>query len=311
MPIKIDNALPAHLLLENENIFVMTEERALSQDIRPLEIVILNLMPTKITTETQFLRLLSNSPLQVNIELLQTATHQSKHTAAEHMLKFYRTLDEIKDNRYDGMIVTGAPVEMLEYEDVDYWSELCSIFDWAASHVYSVFHVCWGAQAALYHKYGIQKHVLPAKMFGVFEHTPMDLKHPLLRGFDDTFYSPHSRHTEIRVSDIANEPDLSVLAHSDIAGVHLVADKACRNFYAFGHCEYDGNTLALEYFRDKGKGLDIAVPYNYFPNDDPTQPPLIRWRGAGSLLFTNWLNYFVYQRTPYDLSTLKGVDDEL
>ncbi len=306
MPIRIDNALPAHRLLENENIFVMTEDRALSQDIRPLEIVILNLMPTKIATETQFLRLLSNSPLQVNVELLQTATHQSTHISAEHMLKFYKTLDDVKDNRYDGMIVTGAPVEMLEYEDVDYWPELCRIFDWASTHVYSVFHVCWGAQAGLYYRYGIKKYVLPEKKFGVFEHTPMDLKHPLLRGFDDTFYSPHSRHTEVRASDIANEPDLSVLAYSELAGVHLVADAACRNFYAFGHCEYDSNTLALEYFRDKSKGMDIAVPYNYFPDDDPTKPPLIRWRGAGSLLFSNWLNYFVYQRTPYDLSTLQG-----
>lgn len=304
MPIKIDNELPAWQLLENENIFLMSEQRARNQDIRPLEILILNLMPTKITTETQFLRLLSNTPLQVNVELLQTATHKAKHTPKEHMLKFYKTFDDIKDRRFDGMIVTGAPVELLEYEQVDYWQELCQIFDWAKSHVYSVFHVCWGAQAGLYYRYGIQKHTLPKKVFGVFEHTPLDLKHPLLRGFDDTFFAPHSRHTEISAADITNEPDLTLLAYSEKAGIHLVADRACRNFYCFGHCEYDNNTLALEYFRDRNKGLPIEVPYNYFPNNDPEKPPLIRWRGAGSLLYSNWLNYFVYQRTPYDLSTL-------
>ncbi len=304
MPIRIDNELPARQLLENENVFIMTEDRAVSQDIRPLEILILNLMPTKIVTESQFLRILSNSPLQVNVELLQTATHRSKHTPREHMLKFYKTFDDIKDSRFDGMIVTGAPVEFMEYEDVDYWQELKKIFKWAETHVYSTFHVCWGAQAGLYYKYGIPKRTLPKKVFGVYEHIPLDLKHPLLRGFDDTFYAPHSRHTEVMAADITAEKDLSILAYSEKAGVHIVADKACRNFYCFGHCEYDGNTLALEYFRDKNKGLDIDVPYNYFPDDDPSKPPLIRWRAAGSLLYTNWLNYFVYQRTPYDLSNL-------
>lgn len=304
MPIKIDDELPAKRLLENENIFVMTENRAVTQDIRPLEILLLNLMPTKVATETQFLRLLSNSPVQVNVELLQTATHRATHTSAEHMLKFYKVFDDIRGRRFDGMIVTGAPLEHLPYEDVDYWQELCTILDWAQTHVYSVFHVCWGAQAALYRRYGIRKRMLPAKIFGVFEHTPLDLKHPLLRGFDDTFYAPHSRHTEIAAADIANENDLQILAFSEKAGIHLIADRACRNFYCFGHCEYDSNTLALEYFRDKNKGLDIAVPYHYFPDDDPTRPPLVTWRGAGSLMYGNWLNYFVYQRTPYDLSTL-------
>lgn len=304
MPIQIDNALPAKQLLESENIFIMTEDRAHSQDIRPLEILILNLMPTKIATETQFLRLLSNSPLQVNVELLQTATHKATHTSEEHMLKFYKTFDDIKNSRFDGMIVTGAPVENLSFEDVDYWDELCEILEWAETHIYSVFHVCWGAQAALYRRYGIQKRILPEKIFGVFEHKALDLKHPLLRGFDDTFFAPHSRHTESISDEIANQKDLSILAYSDMAGIHLVSDKQCRNFYCFGHCEYDSNTLALEYFRDKNKGLSIKIPYNYFPNDDSDLPPLIRWRGAGSLLYTNWLNYFVYQRTPYDLSTL-------
>lgn len=304
MPIQIDNALPAKQLLENENIFIMTEDRAHSQDIRPLEILILNLMPTKIATETQFLRLLSNSPIQVNIELLQTATHTATHTSAEHMLKFYKTFDDIKDSRFDGMIITGAPVENLDFEQVDYWEELCTILDWAETHVYSVFYVCWGAQAALYHKYGIGKRILPKKVFGVFEHKPLDLKHPLLRGFDDTFFAPHSRHTESIPTQVAAQKDLRIIALSRDAGIHLISDKDCRHFYCFGHCEYDSNTLALEYFRDKNKGLPIDVPFNYFPNDDPSKPPLIKWRGAGSLLYANWLNYFVYQRTPYDLSTL-------
>lgn len=304
MPIRIDDALPAKRLLENENIFVMPEDRAMTQDIRPLEILILNLMPTKVATETQFLRLLSNSPLQVNVELLQTATHKARHTPEEHMLKFYKTFDDIRRRRFDGMIITGAPVEQMEYEDVDYWQELCEILDWAQTHVYSVFHVCWGAQAALYHRYGIRKRLLPTKIFGVFEHYPLDLKHPLLRGFDETFFAPHSRHTEVIPTDVTAREDLKILAYSEKAGIHLIADRACRNFYCFGHCEYDNNTLALEYFRDKNKGLDISVPYHYFPNDDPSRPPLTTWRGAGSLMYSNWLNYFVYQRTPYDLSTL-------
>ncbi|NMP37189.1 MAG: homoserine O-succinyltransferase [Clostridiales bacterium] len=304
MPIKIDNQLPARTTLELENIFVMPESRAAAQDIRPLKILILNLMPTKIETETQFLRLLSNSPLQLDIELLQTATHIAKHTSREHMLKFYKVFDDVKNERFDGMIITGAPVEHLDFEEVDYWQELTEIFEWTKKNVYSTFHICWGAQAALYYHYGIPKYDLPEKMFGVFPHQPLDLLHPLLRGFDDVFYVPHSRRTEIRRSDIARVKDLQILSYSDIAGVHLISDMECRNFFATGHSEYDVDTLAKEYFRDKGKGIDIKLPYNYFPEDDPLRTPYMTWRGSASLLFSNWLNYFVYQRTPYDLNTL-------
>ncbi len=304
MPIKIANQLPAHETLERENIFVMTEDRASTQDIRPLRILLLNLMPTKIETETQFLRLLSNSPLQVEIELLQTSSHISRNTSAEHMLKFYKTFDQVRDEKYDGMIITGAPVEQMDFEQVDYWQELCEIMAWSETHVYSTFHVCWGAQAGLYYRYGVPKYPLEEKIFGVFPHRPLDLLHPLLRGFDDVFYVPHSRHTETRRSDIALVKDLQILSYSEMAGVHLISDMDCRNFYATGHSEYDRDTLAREYFRDVEKGLPIKIPYGYFPDDDPAKTPVIRWRGAGSLLFTNWLNYFVYQRTPYDLSTL-------
>ena len=304
MPIKIADQLPAQRTLESENIFVMTEERASMQDIRPLRILLLNLMPTKIETETQFLRLLSNTPLQVEIELLQTSTHKSKNTSEEHMIKFYKTFDEIRDQRFDGMIITGAPVEQMAFEDVDYWPELCEIMAWSKKNVYSTFHVCWGAQAGLYYHYGVPKHPLPAKMFGVFPHRPLDLFHPLMRGMDDIFYVPHSRHTETRAGDIALVKDLQILSYSDISGVHLISDMECRNFYATGHSEYDRDTLAREYFRDRDKGLPIRVPYNYFTDDDPTKPVLMKWHGTGSLLFSNWLNYFVYQRTPYDLSTL-------
>lgn len=304
MPIKIDSNLPARKSLESENIFVMTNERAISQDIRPLKILILNLMPTKITTETQLLRLLGNTPIQVEIELLQTATHQSTHTSAEHMLAFYKTFDEIRHNRYDGMVITGAPVEKLEFEDVDYWDELCEIFDWADKNVYSSFHICWGAQAALYHRYGLPKHMMDKKVFGVFRHKALDLYHPLLRGFDEEFNVPHSRHTEVRASDIAKVKDLQIISYSKESGVHLISDMNCRNFYSLGHSEYDRETLAKEYFRDRDAGLPIEVPVNYFPDDDPTKEPIVTWRGAGSLLFANWLNYFVYQRTPYDLANL-------
>ena len=304
MPIKIDGNLPARSSLESENIFVMTNERAMTQDIRPLKILILNLMPTKIETETQILRLLSNTPIQVEVELLQTATHKATHVSSEHMLAFYKTFDDIKHKKYDGMIVTGAPVEKLEFEEVDYWDELCTIFDWADKNVYSTFHICWGAQAGLYHRYGLKKHKLDKKMFGVFKHRALDLFHPLLRGFDEEFYVPHSRHTEVRIDEIALIKDLQVLAYSSKAGIHLLSDMQCRNFYACGHAEYDRDTLAREYFRDVNAGLEIEVPENYFPDDDPEKVPVIRWRGAGSLLFSNWLNYFVYQRTPYDLSTM-------
>lgn len=304
MPIKIANELPAHHALESENIFVMTEDRAMKQDIRPLNILILNLMPTKIETETQLLRLLSNSPLQVEVELLQVKSHKSKNTSEEHMLKFYKTFDEICHKKYDGLIVTGAPVENLEFEQVDYWEELCGIFEWSKKNVYSTFHICWGAQAALYYHYGVPKYPLEEKLFGVFPHKCLDAFHPLMRGIDEDFFVPHSRHTENRRSDIALVKDLQILSYSELAGVHLVSDMDCRNFFATGHSEYDRETLAKEYFRDVNKGLDIKVPYNYFPNDNPSMMPKMNWRGTANLLFTNWLNYFVYQKTPYDLSTL-------
>ena len=304
MPIKIDSNLPAHKLLENENVFVMTEERAVSQDIRPLKILILNLMPTKIETETQLLRLLSNSPIQVEAELLQTATHEVKNVSKEHMFKFYKTFNEIKDERFDGMVVTGAPVENMEFEQVDYWDELCQIFEWSKTNVYSSFFICWGAQAALYYKYGLRKYRLDRKMFGVFEHVSLDNFHPLMRGLDDKFWVPHSRHTEVRRGDIALIKDLQILSYSEKAGVHLLSDMECRNFFSTGHSEYDRDTLAKEYFRDAEKGLDIDLPENYFPDNDPAKTPEVKWRGAANIIFSNWLNYFVYQRTPYDLSTL-------
>ncbi|MDR1628827.1 MAG: homoserine O-succinyltransferase [Oscillospiraceae bacterium] len=304
MPIKVDNALPARALLEKENVFVMTEDRAMHQDIRPLKILLLNLMPTKIETETQLLRLLGNSPLQVDIELMHMATHQSRNTSAEHLLKFYKTFEDIKNEKFDGMIVTGAPVEHLPFEEVDYWPELCSVFEWAKTNVYSTFNICWGAQASLYFHYGVQKYNLNEKMFGVFEHRSLDTLHPLMRCLDEVFYIPHSRHTDIHMEDIAKVHDLQVLSYSDAAGIYLLSDMACRNFFATGHAEYDADTLAKEYFRDKNKRLPIAVPCNYFPDDDPEKTPLVRWRSAATLLFTNWLNYFVYQQTPYDLSQL-------
>lgn len=304
MPIKIDSNLPARKLLENENVFVMTEERAVSQDIRPLKILILNLMPTKIETETQLLRLLSNSPIQIEAELLQTATHEVKNVSKEHMFKFYKTFDEIKDERFDGMVVTGAPVENMEFEQVDYWDELCRIFEWSKTNVYSSFFICWGAQAALYYKYGLRKYRLDRKMFGVFDHVSLDNFHPLMRGLDDKFWVPHSRHTEVRRGDIALIKDLQILSYSEKAGVHLLSDMECRNFFSTGHSEYDRDTLAKEYFRDAEKGLDIDLPENYFPDNDPAKTPEVKWRGAANIIFSNWLNYFVYQRTPYDLSTL-------
>lgn len=304
MPIKISNELPAHKSLELENIFVMTESRAIKQDIRPLKILILNLMPTKIETETQLLRLLSNSPLQIEIDLLQLKSHKAKNTSEEHMLKFYKTFDEVEKQNFDGMIVTGAPVELLEFEQVDYWEELCSIFEWSKKHVYSTFHICWGAQAALYYHYGVPKYPLDEKVFGIFPHRCLDPLHPLMRGLDDIFYVPHSRHTENRRSDIALVKDLQILSYSEQAGVHLISDMACRNFFASGHSEYDCETLAKEYFRDINKGLDIKQPYNYFPDNDVNKTPRVQWRSAANIIFTNWLNYFVYQQTPYDLSTL-------
>ncbi|MDR2525609.1 MAG: homoserine O-succinyltransferase [Oscillospiraceae bacterium] len=304
MPIRIDASLPARSVLEMENIFVMTRERAVHQDIRPLRILILNLMPTKIETETQLLRLLSNTPLQVDVELLQMASHTSKNTAQEHLLTFYRTLNDVRDEKFDGMIITGAPVEQLPFEQVDYWPELCEIFDWTRHHVYSTFHICWGAQAGLYYHHGVPKYPLEQKLSGVYAHRLLDAIHPLVRGLDDLYYAPHSRYTEVRRQDIYKVRELQVLSHSEKAGVHLVADVHMRNVYATGHSEYDRETLAKEYFRDINKGVNPAPPVNYFPENDTRRTPQMRWRGAATILFTNWLNYFVYQRTPYDLATL-------
>ena len=308
MPICIPNSLPAAQTLESENIFVMTQERATHQDIRPLKIGILNLMPTKIVTETQLLRLLSNSPLQIDIELIQTASHVSKNTAAEHLFKFYRTFDDIKDEMFDGFIITGAPVEQMDFEEVDYWPELCTFMEWTKSHVYSTLHICWGAQAALYYHYGIQKHPLDHKMFGVFEHDTLEPTHPLVRGFDEVFYAPHSRHTTILKEDVLACDKLQLLASSDEAGAYLIANRSGRQFFATGHSEYDRETLSTEYFRDVNKGLPIEVPKYYFKNDDPTDKILYRWRGHANLLFSNWLNYFVYQTTPYDLNQLREME---
>lgn len=304
MPIRIDNELPAKQKLEIENIFVMSNLRADTQDIRPLKIIILNLMPTKLETETQLLRLLSNSPLQLDIEFLQVATHKAKNVSKSHMDKFYKTFDEVIENKYDGMIITGAPVEQMEFEEVDYWDELCKIMDWSKTNVYSTFHICWGAQAALYYHYGIKKYKTPKKIFGIFPHTCLDDTHPLMRGLDDVYYVPHSRHTEIKMSDIAQVKDLQIISYSEEAGVHIVSDMECRNFFVTGHSEYDRDTLAKEYFRDLSKGLDIDMPVNYFPNNDTNLVPKMTWKGTANLIFNNWLNYFVYQKTPYDLSTL-------
>ena len=304
MPIKINNALPARQTLINENIFVMSEQRAAMQDIRPLKIIILNLMPTKAETETQLLRLLSNSPHQVEVELLQTSTYTSKNTSPEYLLAFYKTFDQIYQNRYDAMIITGAPVELFEFEDVDYWEELCTIMEWSKRNVYSTFHICWGAQAGLYYHYGIPKHKLPKKVFGIFEHRVLLPKHNLVHGFDETFFVPHSRHTEVRLEDIEKVPELDVLSVSEEAGVYIVADHDCRQFFVTGHSEYDPMTLANEYFRDRSKGMLIDKPAHYFPDGDETKSPVWNWRSHANLMFYNWLNYFVYQRTPYDLSTL-------
>lgn len=304
MPIRIDNELPAKQRLEIENIFVMSNMRADMQDIRPLKILILNLMPTKLETETQLLRLLSNSPLQVDVEFLQVATHEAKNVSKSHMDKFYETYDDVKNKKYDGMIITGAPVEQMEFEEVDYWDELCKIMEWSKTNVYSTFHICWGAQAGLYYHYGIKKYPTKKKIFGIFPHQCLDETHPLMRGLDDIYYAPHSRHTEIKTQDIAQVKDLQILSYSELAGIHIVADMECRKFFVTGHSEYDRDTLAREYFRDKEKGLDIDIPYNYFPNDDVNATPQMEWKSTANILFNNWLNYFVYQKTPYDLNTL-------
>lgn len=304
MPINIPNSLPAAKTLENENIFVMTEQRAKEQDIRPLRLAILNIMPQKIETETQLLRLLGNTPLQIDIDLLQVSGHTSKNTSVEHLLAFYKTFDEVKDKKFDGLIITGAPIELLDFKDVDYWDEMCQIMDWSLTNVYSTLHICWGAQAALYHHHGISKFPLEEKLFGVFEHQVALRRHPLMRGFDEEFLAPHSRHTGVSTEKIRAVDNLEILALSDEAGVYCVASKDHRQFFVTGHSEYERYTLSGEYFRDKEKGLDVKVPKNYFPNDDSTQKPLLTWRAHSSLLFSNWLNYFVYQETPYDFTSL-------
>lgn len=304
MPIKISNNLPAFTTLQNENIFVMKDDVASHQDIRPLKVAILNLMPKKIETETQILRLLSNTPIQVDIELIQTASHRSKNTSIEHLTKFYKTFDEIKDERFDGLIITGAPVEQFPFEEVDYWKELCGIMKWTTTNVFSTMHICWGAYAGLYYHYGIPKHDLDKKMFGIFPHHLEVQDHPLLKGFDEIFYVPHSRHTEIKRIDVERVSMLKILTSSDISGVHIIAEKHGRQFFITGHSEYDRNTLANEYFRDLNKGEQIDIPYNYFPDNDPSKPPVFTWRCHANLLFSNWLNYCVYQKTPYDLKNL-------
>lgn len=304
MPIRIPHQLPAKETLENEHIFVMDEDRAVTQDIRPLKIAILNLMPTKITTETQLIRLLSNSPLQVDLTLLKTSSHRSANTSAEHMETFYKEFSDVRDQRFDGLIITGAPVETMEFEEVDYWQELCEIIEWSKTNVYSTFHICWAAQAGLYYHYGIEKQSTKKKVFGIFRHRAIDLRHPMLRGFDEEFLAPHSRHTEVRVSAVEKCPDLDVLAISEDAGLYIAATRDLRRIFVTGHSEYDADTLAKEYFRDVARGLDIDVPVNYFPYDNPRNMPKNVWRGHANLLFLNWLNYAVYQRTPYDLADL-------
>lgn len=305
MPIKIPSNLPAFSALQEERIFVMPDDRAEHQDIRPLKIAILNLMPKKIETETQILRLLSNTPIQVDIDFIQTKSHVSKNTSQDHLVKFYTTFDEIRNNRYDGMIITGAPVEQIEFEEVDYWDELCEILDWTRTNVFSTLHICWGAQAGLYRHYNVPKYALPKKMFGIFPHYLVNYSNKILKGFDELFYVPHSRHTEIKREDIEKVEELEILTESSLSGVHMVASKNGRQFFITGHSEYDRDTLSNEYFRDKNKGLPIEIPYNYFPDDNPENEPVFTWRCHANQLFSNWLNYCVYQETPFDLSELK------
>ena len=310
MPIKIPNDLPATRTLTEENIFVMTENRAIMQDIRPLQIVVLNLMPTKVDTETQLCRLLGNTPLQVELTLIATKTYQSKNTSADHLTAFYQHFEDIKHRNFDGMIITGAPVEHLAFEDVDYWPELCEIMEWTKEHVHSTLHICWGAQAGLYYHFGVGKYPLEEKLFGVFPHT-LDYKRSILfRGFDDVFYAPHSRHSEVRRADIEAVPALRILASSEMAGIYAVTTKNGRQIFITGHSEYDAGTLKREYMRDRDLGLPIAVPYNYFPNDDPEKDPPVTWRSSATMLFANWLNYYVYQATPYDIREVGKTDEE-
>ncbi|MGM9589237.1 MAG: homoserine O-succinyltransferase [Faecousia sp.] len=304
MPIQIPNDLPAAEILQNENIFVMKQNRAETQQIRPLEIVLLNLMPTKIVTETQLSRMLGNTPLQVHLELMMLSSHKPKNTPEEHLLAFYKTFDDLKDRKFDGMVITGAPVENMPFEKVNYWEELTTIMEWSKTHVHSTFHICWGAQAGLYYHYGIQKHPLPEKLFGVFPHKADYKRAILLRGFDDEFWVPHSRHTTILREDIEATPGLKILASSEEAGVYIVMNKEGRQIFVTGHSEYDPDTLEREYFRDKYAGLPIQVPKNYYPDDDDSKAPIVRWRGHGNLLYSNWLNYFVYQTTPYNIMSV-------
>ncbi len=304
MPIKIPNDLPAVKTLTDENIFVMTETRAITQDIRPLKILLLNLMPKKIETETQFSRLLGNTPLQVELELMHTKSHKSKNVAEEHLLSFYKTFDEVRNNYYDGLIITGAPVEHLEFEEVEYWDELVEIMEWSKNHVHSTLHICWGAQAGLYYHYGIKKYPLSEKLFGVFPHK-VDYKRSILfRGFDDIFMVPQSRHTTVRAEDISAVSELKILSSSEEAGVYAVMNKKGRSIFITGHSEYDADTLKNEYLRDISQGKPISIPKNYFPADNPKKPPTVSWRAHANLLFSNWLNYFVYQTTPYDIKSV-------
>ncbi len=305
MPIKIPNGLPATETLHSENIFVINETRAVTQDIRPLKILLLNLMPTKIVTETQFARLLGNSPLQVEMELLQTATHKATHVDSAHMLSFYKTFDEIKNQKFDGMVITGAPVELMEFEEVNYWDELCEIMEWSKTHVTSTLHICWGAQAGLYYHYGVKKYSLSKKMFGIFPHVADYRNSMLLRGFDDVFMVPHSRHTAISREDVEKVEELKILASSEEAGVCIITTDKGKQIFVTGHLEYDFDTLKKEYDRDVAKGDKIDVPKNYFPDDNPEKTPLVTWRSNANLLFSNWLNYFVYQATPYNLDEIK------
>lgn len=305
MPIKIPGKIPAAAQLNRENIFCMTETRAARQDIRPLRIALVNIMPTKIETETQILRHLSNSPLQVEIDFVSMASHESKNTPADHLMTFYTNFEEIKKKKYDGMIITGAPVETIEFEQVDYWDELCSIMEWSKNNVTSTFHICWGAQAGLYYHYGIKKHPLKKKMFGVFEHKVNRTTAKLLRGFDDRFYVPHSRYTEVRKEDIKKVKELEILSESKEAGVYIIFTKAGKRIFVTGHSEYDALTLHNEYIRDTKKGLNTEIPKNYYPNDDPSKKPIVKWRSHASQLYANWLNYFVYQITPYNIEDIK------
>ena len=308
MPIKIPQDLPAAQTLQEENIFIIREQRAATQDIRPLRILLLNLMPTKIVTETQLARLLGNTPLQIELELLKVRSHTPKNTPQEHMLSFYKTFDQVSQSFYDGMVITGAPVEQLPFEEVEYWDELCEIMAWSRSHVYSTFHICWGAQAGLYYHYGIPKVPLEEKLFGVFPHRVTHKGSILFRGFDDVFMVPHSRHTNIRKEDVLRTPGLKILAESEIAGVYAISTNEGRQIFITGHSEYDADTLEREYRRDKNAGLPIHVPENYYPGDDDTAAPLCGWRSGANLLYSNWLNYFVYQATPYDVETIEAFD---